>query len=76
MKKRFIITLVTVVALLFSSVAFSASANPISKTYYISNSGSDQNSGLSQASAWKTFNNIPALNPGDTLLLEVVSNSP
>ena len=43
-------------------------ANPM--VYYISPSGSDNNSGLSEAQAWSTFNHAwQRLYPGDTLVL-------
>ena len=45
---------------------------PTSKTYYVSNSGNDNNSGLSQESAWRTLGKINSstFNPGDSILFK------
>src|ERR1035437_6173742 len=49
-------------------------SNGYSVKYYISNSGSDDNAGTSQSSAWKTINKLnsmmTSINPGDEIFFE------
>ncbi len=55
------------------------SANSTPKTYYVSGSGNDKNSGLSTSSAFRTIQKAADLtNPGDTVLIMngVYTNSP
>ncbi len=51
---------------------FSCNQNSKYTTYYFSNSGDNNNSGLSKSSPWKDINklNSIALNPGDKILLK------
>jgi len=61
------------VVLIFSlSFAFTAHAKAAAKTYYVSPSGSDTNSGTSPRAAWKAIDKLNAtdLNPGDKVLFE------
>ncbi|MBP3939561.1 MAG: hypothetical protein IK955_09145 [Clostridia bacterium] len=68
MKKFLSVILVGVIILSIMPIAVASGM-----TYYIDSiSGNDENNGLTEASAWKTVNNIEALNlgPGDKVLFK------
>ena len=67
-----IITLILMSVLLISQIPCAASTDERGKVYYISNSGSDENDGLSEEKPLKTFKRLgeKQILPGDKILLK------
>jgi len=59
---------------LFFLVSIILSCNVFAKNYFVANSGSDSNDGLTEATAWKTLNkvnaNVNVFTPGDIILFK------